>query len=553
MTTGRFIETVAASGLVDEASRPAFEAIVSSWVGSDAPVDRRLLDALADASIVTPWQASQLLKGRYKGFFLGKYRLLRLLGTGGMSSVYLAEHATLRHLVAIKVLPVKRAEGTSFLERFQREARASARLNHPNLARVSDIDSFGDVHFMVMEYVDGVDLHARVKNEGPLPVREAVDLARQAALGLDYAHQEGFVHRDVKPANMILDRRGTLKILDLGLALPSAEEDRLASLTHEHDEQVLGTADYLAPEQAHDSHTADKRSDIYSLGCTLFFLLVGKGPFSGGPVADRIRRHIHDPAPNLLDLRPEVPPAIVEVVYRMMEKHPDARYQSAGEVAELLSAWLNEAPRAATPATAARPRPSREALRRHPARSRSTASPNAPPHRPSRPLQGGDDGTASGAGSSTAERSSSSAVGPEGPSQSGPAGSVSGIPPSGASGPSAAGSLPPSTPPPSDVHQFGTFGGDAFPEPSLSSVLAATPSPHRADRSTIGRPSGSLVGGPPDRSPAARTSLAPRSGGGGTRRGRRRANRLGVPFEAWVMLGLGLVAAAGLATILLLR
>ena len=210
---------------------------------------------------------------------LGKYRLLQLLGAGGMSSVYLAENTTLHQRVAIKVLPIKRVEQSSFLARFRREAQMAFRLSHQNVARAFDLDQVGEIHLIVMEYVDGIDLHAKVKQQGPLPVHEAVEYLRQAALGLHHAHEEGLVHRDVKPSNLILDRKGTVKILDLGLAF-AGDDEEAASITREHDERVLGTADYLAPEQATDSHTADRRSDIYALGCTLHYLLVGRAPFA---------------------------------------------------------------------------------------------------------------------------------------------------------------------------------------------------------------------------------------------------------------------------------
>jgi serine/threonine protein kinase len=297
-----------------------------------------MLQALIDSELLTRWQIDQLLKGRYKGFTLGKYRLLRLLGAGGMSSVYLAEHATLRSKAAVKVLPVKRVEQTSYLARFEREARQSARLNHANIVRTFDLDMAGGIHFIAMEYVDGIDLHAKVKRDGPLPVREAADYIRQAAIGLHHAHEEGLVHRDIKPANLMLDTRGTVKILDLGLALANNDED--GSLTREHDEKVLGTADYLAPEQATDSHTADRRSDIYSLGCTLYYLLVGKPPFASGKLAERLQAHLKKPPPNLLDQRPDVPVAIADLYFRMLQKHPDGRPQTAQEVADSLSAWL---------------------------------------------------------------------------------------------------------------------------------------------------------------------------------------------------------------------
>ncbi|MFM8734699.1 MAG: serine/threonine-protein kinase [Pirellulales bacterium] len=350
-TVDEFLQVVRRSGLVEEAR---FMPVVEPWVGHAGPPPEPMLAALRDAGLLTQWQIDQLLKGRHKGFTLGKYRLLKLLGAGGMSSVYLAEHATLGNKVAIKVLPVKRVEQTSYLARFEREARQSARLNHPNIVRTFDLDTAGSIHYIAMEHVDGIDLHAKVKRDGPLPVREAADFIRQAATGLEHAHEEGLVHRDIKPANLMLDGRGTVKILDLGLALAGGGEED-GSLTREHDEKVLGTADYLAPEQADDSHKADRRSDIYSLGCTFYYLLVGKAPFASGKLADRIHAHRHKAPPNLLDARPDVPVAIAELYARMLEKHPDGRPQSAREVADALAAWLAKTADAA-PTRAAAPR-----------------------------------------------------------------------------------------------------------------------------------------------------------------------------------------------------
>ncbi len=356
-TMDEFLRVTRASGLVDS---DRLDEVISPWKGITGPVPEACIQAIIDRGLLTSWQMEQLRKGKHKGFVLGKYRLLRLLGAGGMSSVYLAEHMTLHNKVAIKVLPVKRVDQTSYLARFEREAQSSARLNHPHIAKAFDLDTSGSIHFIVMEYIDGIDLHARVKQDGPLPIRDAADCIRQAALGLHHAHEEGLVHRDIKPANLMVDKRGHVKILDLGLALGNDDEE--ASLTKEHDEKVLGTADYLSPEQARDSHKADRRSDIYSLGCTLYYLLVGKAPFAKGSLAERIRAHMNEPAPNLLDARPDVPAAIVELYFRMMEKHPDARQQTAQEVADSLASWLT-----ATAAAAGRQRPEpprRPSLRR---------------------------------------------------------------------------------------------------------------------------------------------------------------------------------------------
>jgi serine/threonine-protein kinase len=334
-TIDEFVQIVQRSGLVDE---DRLQAALAPWPDRSLPLPDDLPRTLVTANLLTDWQVEQLRKGRHKGFTLGRYKLLRLLGAGGMSSVYLAEHATLHSKFAIKVLPVKRADQSSYLARFEREAQQSARLNHPNIIRTFDLDTSGTIHFIAMEYIEGVDLHAKVKRDGPLDVREAAEFIRQAAIGLHHAHDEGLVHRDVKPANLMLDTRGTVKVLDLGLALAGGDEDE--SLTREHDEKVLGTADYLAPEQATDSHKADRRSDVYALGCTLYYLLVGRAPFAQGSLAERIQSHLRKSPPNLLDQRADVPTAIVELYFRMLEKHPDARPQTAQDVADALANWL---------------------------------------------------------------------------------------------------------------------------------------------------------------------------------------------------------------------
>jgi len=334
-TIDAFLDLVRKSGLVAD---ERLDEVVASWPDHAATLPEELVQAIIDRELLTRWQADQLLKGRYKGFMLGKYRLLQLLGAGGMSSVYLAENTTLQGKVAIKVLPKKFTDKTSYLARFEREARTAWRLSHPNIVRAFDLETAGPIHFIAMEYVDGIDLHAKVKRDGPLPVEEAVDLIRQAALGLQHAHEEGLVHRDIKPANLILNAKGVVKILDLGLA---SAKDEDGSLTEEHNERVLGTADYLAPEQAKNSHDATPAADIYSLGCTFHFLLTGRPPFDGGrKLAERIRAHAMQPPPNLLDERPDLPPEIVTLFLQMMEKNPAARPAAAGEVAERLGKWL---------------------------------------------------------------------------------------------------------------------------------------------------------------------------------------------------------------------
>lgn len=297
-------------------------------------------EKLVEAGLITRWQADRLLEGRYKGFFLKKYKLLGLLGSGGMSTVYLAQHVLMQRLVAIKVLPKNRVNDSSYLARFHREAQAAAALDHRNIVRAYDVDNDGENHFMVMEYVEGKDLQQMVKTGGPLEYQFAAEYIRQAAVGLAHAHEAGLIHRDVKPANLLVDQGNVVKVLDLGLARFTGEDQ--ASLTVLHDENVLGTADYLAPEQALDSHGVDARADIYSLGCALYYVLTGHPPFDEGTLPQRLMAHQKQAPPSIYDGRPDAPSDLVDVCLKMMAKKPANRYQTAREVAEVLGRWLTD-------------------------------------------------------------------------------------------------------------------------------------------------------------------------------------------------------------------
>jgi serine/threonine-protein kinase len=289
---------------------------------------------LIEAGVITEWQSQKMLNGKYKGFFLGKYKLLGHLGSGGMSSVYLGEHTITGHKRALKVLPRKKVEDKSYFDRFYLEGRAAASLNDSNVVRVYDICGEGDTHYMVMEFVEGKDLFEMVRDGGPLEYELALEYITQAAKGLQHAHTKKLVHRDVKPANLLVTSEGTLKILDLGLALLTEDEE---SLTVLHNEKVMGTADYLAPEQAVNSHEVDHRADIYGLGCTLYFLLTGHPPFPKGSLAQRIAMHqTQEPAEITVD-RPDCPPEIVRLCKRMMKKSANERFQSCRDVADAIA------------------------------------------------------------------------------------------------------------------------------------------------------------------------------------------------------------------------
>lgn len=341
VTANKLLDLVRRSGLVDEARMTAFLDKTTAAYGEAVMDDQnRLADLMVEGGLLTRWQADKLLAGKHKGFRLGKYKLLGQIGKGGMSSVYLAEHELMKRRVAIKVLPQNRVGDASYLERFRLEARAVAKLDDPNIVRAYDIDNEGNIHYIVMEYVDGQDLHQIVSQQGPLDYDVAADYITQVAKALQHAHQMGLVHRDIKPANCLVDRHETVKLLDLGLA--KLTEDDQSSLTMANEENVLGTADYLAPEQALNSHGADSRSDIYSLGCTLYFLLTGRPPFPEGSISERLLKHQTTNPESIFKARPDAPPSLVDICERMMAKKPDERFQSASELAEHLTEWLAE-------------------------------------------------------------------------------------------------------------------------------------------------------------------------------------------------------------------
>jgi tRNA A-37 threonylcarbamoyl transferase component Bud32 len=239
---------------------------------------RGLARELLQRDWLTAYQVNQILQGKGDQLVLGPYLLLERLGAGGMGQVFKARHRLMKRLVALKVIRKDRLADPEAVARFQREIRAAAQLSHPNIVIAHDAAQVGDTHFLVMEYVEGTDLARLVKQQGPLPVAQACDYVRQAALGLQHAHERGLVHRDVKPANLLLTRSGVVKVLDVGLArLHPAGGETVAEVTHEG--AVMGTPDYIAPEQACESHTVDIRADIYSLGCTLYHLLTGRCRF----------------------------------------------------------------------------------------------------------------------------------------------------------------------------------------------------------------------------------------------------------------------------------
>ncbi len=338
-TVRRFLEFVQRSRLVDEDKLKESLLELKSQHGGTLPSDAtRVADHLVNAELLTTWHVDKLMKGKSKGFYLGKYKLLGHLGTGGMSSVYLAQHELMNQKRAIKVLPRSKVGDSSYLARFHLEARAIASLDHPNIVRAYDVDNDDTQHYLVMEYIDGIDLQTLVTSDGPMAPELVANYIAQTAVGLANAHENNLIHRDVKPANLLIDRNGVVKVLDLGLVLFNKTEEE--SLTIVHNENVLGTADYLAPEQAVNSHKVDHRADIYGLGCTMYFMLAGHPPFNEGTLVQRIAMHQTQMPKPLREVREDCPQELADICTKMIQKDPQDRQSSCNEIVEQISNWL---------------------------------------------------------------------------------------------------------------------------------------------------------------------------------------------------------------------
>ncbi len=304
---------------------------------------QQMTQMFVDQGILTEWQLSQLLAHK-KTFFLGNYVLLGLCGRGNMGSVFLARHTTMNRQVAIKVLPKKVGKNPEFRERFLTEARASALLDHPNIVQAFDVDKEGDRYFIVMEYVPGYTLEDWVELEGPLDLGCAVDFIRQTAAGLAHAHGRNMIHCDIKPSNLLVNEQGVLKILDMGMARLINTDSQGDDSSTRRDERILGTVDYMSPEQAIQGPNFDHRADIYSLGCTFYYLLTGRPPFAQGTLTQRILMHQTEMPVDPRELCSDIPQELVDVCMKMMEKDPDDRFQNAEEIIEALPKWKSPRP-----------------------------------------------------------------------------------------------------------------------------------------------------------------------------------------------------------------
>jgi serine/threonine protein kinase len=304
---------------------------------------RRFAEDLLRRGWLTPLQANHLLQGRAAELVFGSYVLLERLGQGGMGQVFKARNWKLGRVVALKLIRKERLANEEAIRRFQREIRATAQLAHQNIVRAYDADESGGTHFFVMEYAEGQDLACILAQRGALSIDEACHYIRQAALGLQHAHEQGLVHRDVKPHNLLLTRQGVVKILDLGLA-QSASSGGEDSGTITQQGMVMGTLDYIAPEQALESHAVDIRADLYSLGCTFYHLLAGRPPFPGGGALEKLYKHRHEAPTPIGRLRPDVPPAVAGIVHKLLAKHPADRYQTPRELVAALAQPMESGP-----------------------------------------------------------------------------------------------------------------------------------------------------------------------------------------------------------------
>ncbi|HKI33338.1 MAG TPA: serine/threonine-protein kinase [Gemmataceae bacterium] len=308
---------------------------------------RALARELVRRSWVTPYQINQLFLGREQDLVLGPYVLMERLGEGGMGQVFKARHRKLNRVVALKIIRRDKLANPEAIRRFFREVQAGGALSHPNIVAAYDAGEVSGTYFLAMEYVDGSDLGKLVKQGGPLAVPQACDYVRQVAFGLQHAFEKGLVHRDIKPSNLVVQGTGShaesgpvVKILDMGLARVNAGEgaDGGGTLTQAH--AVLGTPDFIAPEQARNARDADTRSDLYSLGCTFHFILTGQVPFPAEAPMEKLLKHYLEEPARVEALRPEVPPAVGRVVRKLMAKAPGQRYQTPAELAGVLESLL---------------------------------------------------------------------------------------------------------------------------------------------------------------------------------------------------------------------
>ena len=339
MTPQQFIAQLLELDIVSTATLEVFLERLDEDCRNDL---RSLIRQMMASGWITRYQTAKILRGQSDDLVLGNYLLVTPIGRGGMGVVYQARHRWMERIVALKVLNHRSNEAKA-LRRFQREIQAAAKLNHPNIVTAFDADESQGRLYLVMEYVPGEDLVTLIKQNGPFPSAKAISCVIQAAKGLHYAHQQHLIHRDIKPSNLLLDYEGNLKILDMGLARMDTHAgnsditlaDNPSELTNP--QQILGTVDFMSPEQADESATADVQSDIYSLGCTLFYLLTGSAPYQRSSIIKSLLAHRMDPIPQLNDFVSNLPEGLQSVLERMLAKKPQDRFTSMTDVIRALT------------------------------------------------------------------------------------------------------------------------------------------------------------------------------------------------------------------------
>lgn len=330
--TEAFLANIRACGLLKSAQLQELE----TWARETQPDVRAVARELNRRAWLSAFQIKEIYKGNGRDLTLGRYVLLDLLGEGGMGRVYKAHDTRLGRDVALKVIRKEKLKHPAAETRFKHEIEALAKMRHPNVVQVFNADHLGDTHYYEMELVDGADLTRLVKEHGPLPVADACEYIRQAALGLQHAHEMGLVHRDIKPSNILVSRSGrVVKLVDLGLARLMEHEPSAGRVTQEG--FVIGTPDFLAPEQARDPAAVDIRADIYALGGTLYYLLAARVPYDGATPTEKLVRHCTDPPPALLAVRPDAPPILDQIIRWTMAKQPELRPQTPMQLAQALA------------------------------------------------------------------------------------------------------------------------------------------------------------------------------------------------------------------------
>lgn len=335
-TTNSFLESLKKSELL---TQKELDDALMNYSG-DTDDTARLCQFFVRSKLLTEFQAKFLKAGKYKGLTIGPYHIQSKLGVGGMGIVYLAEHKKMGRRVAIKILPEDRLKDQLAVERFYREARSVATLDHVNIVKAHDVNEHEGCHYLVMEYVDGTNLQKLVEKKGFLPWKAVCNILIQVCRGLQHAHERSFVHRDIKPANLLLEKSGQVKILDFGLArsLEKRDDNLTADLSEGKD--VQGSIDFVSPEQAIANAAIDIRADIYSLGATAHVLLTGQSPVHGTPAQKLVQHQLQMPTP-VHHIRPEIPVALSEIVTRMLAKQPSQRFSTPDEVISALRSLTN--------------------------------------------------------------------------------------------------------------------------------------------------------------------------------------------------------------------